>query len=174
MKNWRQKTEKKTKTVKYTPRRALPSSCALKPTVLSCFRPQMRSDAPKARSSDTWAQIWRTTHFKCLSPLTSNQTSWKYYKPSHHTQRVEVWSQENFPAHSETGSVWREGQRPLGASTLPPQSMHLQKADKNRNFIYDSVWKGFPGETQNVCFSLCLYKTLPLGWKWFWSMKPLL
>lgn len=42
--------------LKYTPSRALPSSWALRPAVLSCVIPQMSSDAPSARSSDTWTQ----------------------------------------------------------------------------------------------------------------------
>lgn len=40
---------------KYPPRRALPSSWAHSPTELSCVRPQMSSDAPRAFSSATWA-----------------------------------------------------------------------------------------------------------------------
>lgn len=54
---WRQKH-------KHTPRRAFPSSWALRPTPLSCFSPQMSSDAPSARSSDTWTED-RRNGFLC-------------------------------------------------------------------------------------------------------------
>lgn len=44
------------KKLKHLPRKALPSSWALRPMVLSCFCPQISSDGPRARSSDTWSQ----------------------------------------------------------------------------------------------------------------------
>lgn len=42
-----------------------------------------------------------------------------------HSQWVVVWLLGNCPERTETGSVWREGRRPPGASPLRPQSMHL-------------------------------------------------